>query len=122
MPYLFLSVSLIAFVVCIRSLGIVETAAETIRLARKSATITTDTALDDAQKETMIRSAGIRMFRAFLTLSLQFAASIAIAVAVSYAGVLGGLYTIDTALSAASNWVFIAASTVVTVFALFYSR
>ena len=112
MVFLFLSLSVLAFLACLRFTGLVEKVILVGRLSGEAATVMRNDALDDDQKEELVQQAATRLLGTFCLIVVYTAICILVPLGIVYAGIFGGLFSEAVALEGATNWIFLVLSTI----------
>ena len=115
MVYLFLSVSVLVFLACLRLTGIIPVARDIVAESGAAGRVMTSSELTDDEKEARMQAVAKKLLVAFFSIVVRSVICLAIPFAVVMAGVWFGFYTDDGAATAALNWYFLIGSTVVAV-------
>ena len=115
MVYLFLSLSVLAFLICLRLTGLIPRVLRVVELSSEAAGVMRDATLDDDQKEELVQQAATRLIGNFCLIVVFTAICLLVPLGVAYAGIFAELYSQQAALAGATNWVFLVVSTVVAV-------
>lgn len=103
MPYLFLVLGLLVFLIAVQRLGIVAKVGEAARRAGGAVAVMRAADVPDLDKERALQQAAARMGVAFLDILVRSTAAFAIPLACIYGGAAAGLYSPDDAMRAAWN-------------------
>lgn len=120
--YVFLAVAALAFVICFRRLDVVAQLREAVGVTRHAHDIVGSASLTDQAKEIATQQAAIAMARLLVVILGRVALCLLVPAAAVWLGVQSGAYSPADAVAAASNWMFIATTSVTMVAALIIMR
>ena len=118
MAYLFLALSGGLLIVAVKWLGIVPRVKNVMSAIRAATAAMRSRELTEEQKEIATQRAALEMLGSLFSISARVLVALAVPAAFIMLGSVGGLYDIDDAVRAASDWYFIAASTMFMIGAL----
>ena len=121
MIYLALSASIVLFLVCMKLCGVVESIRPVFANSRAALAVMRSTELSDLEKEAAVQKAALGMFKSFFSVTLRILVTLAVPAAFVWAGNVTGLYTLEGAIEAASDWMFLIVSSLVVVAAFIIS-
>jgi hypothetical protein len=122
MTYLFLAIGAVVFVVCFKLLDVVPKLRAAVAVTREAQGVIRSESLTDQAKEAAIQQAAIHMARFAVGLLVRMALCLLLAFAAVWVGAHAGAYTMADVRAAASDWMFIIASSLVMVGALMVIR
>jgi hypothetical protein len=118
MVYAFLAAGVLVFVISFRLLDVVPKVRAAIAATRTAQGIISSKSLTDEEKETAVQRAAIAMAGTALVILGRVAVCVLVPTLTVWLGAQSGAYSTADALVAASNWTFIAVSSVVMIAAL----
>jgi hypothetical protein len=122
MVYVFLLIAIALFAVSIKLFGGGAKIKLVVAATREARSVIRSRTLNEEAKEAAIQAAAIRMFGDALSILLRAALALVVPFAFVLLGAALGLYVIDDAARAASDWYFIIGSTIVMIGALMVTR
>lgn len=122
MIYFVLMLSIGIFLICMKLLHVVESMYPIFATSRNALAVMRSGELTEEQKESAVRKAAGGMFRSFLSVTFRVALTLAVPAAFVAAGSATGLYTIDGAVSATTDWTFLIVSSIAVTFAFVAQR
>ena len=118
MVYAFLAAGILVFVISFRLLDVVPKVRAAIDATRRAQGIISSKSLTDEEKETAVQRAAIAMAGTAVAILGRVAVCVLVPTITVWLGAQSGAYSTADALVAASNWTFIAVSSVVMIAAL----
>ena len=122
MVYVFLSAAVVLFAVSMKLLALGPKVRRAVAAIHEAASAMASKELSERQKEAAVQSAAIAMFGHTCSILTRLALTFAGPLAVVLLGSGLGLYALDDAVRAGSDWSFILGSTLVMVAALLVAR
>ena len=122
MEYVALTVATVVFTLCLHFFRIVGFARRILAASGNAVATMRGPGLSDEQKELAVQRASIEVAVALFALLARAAAGFLLSFAVIYLGSAIGAYSLDALMLAATNWYFIAGSTLFVVTAMIFLR
>jgi hypothetical protein len=122
LPYLFLTLGLVAFLLALRLLHVVERLKELLQKVRGAVRVIRDPGLSDDEKERRVQQAALGAGGSFLGILFSVTLALATAAACLAAGTMAELFEIGEALAAAMNPIFLIGLTAVAAASLKWLR
>ena len=113
MIYVFLGVSIVLFVICLKIFTVMPKVSHVVFETREAISVMKSPEMSDEQKEATLQTAAVRMFGYFFSILLRVALSFGIPLGYVILGSALGFYTTEEAVATTSNWYFIIGSTLV---------
>ncbi len=110
MVYIFLTIALILFALCFKAMKLVPVTKQIIVDSNTALAVIRSAELTDAEKETGTRRAAVAMIGSLVTILARSAVCLLVPVAFVWLLARVGIYAESEAVAAASNWIFVAAS------------
>ena len=118
MVYLFLAAGTLVFVVCFKLLDVIPHVSAVVATVRQAHGIIRSRGLTDEAKEVAIQKTAVSMAALLTLIIARMALCLLVPVAALWLGAQSGAYSMAEALTAASDWTFITASSAVMLAAL----
>lgn len=122
MTWLAVALSIALFCWSLHAFRLVPASLEAISTARRAAGVMRDPALDDDQKEGLIRAAALRLFGLFATITVRALLALLAPVAVVVLLAWLGLVELDAVIAASLSWPVILGSLILMAVALVFWR
>jgi hypothetical protein len=120
--YLVLAIGAVVFVICFKLLDVVPKLRAAVAVTREAHGIIRSDSLTDEFKEAAVQQAAVHMARSAVVLLARMGRCLLLGFAAIWVGAHVGPYTTADVLAAASDWMFITASSLVMLCALMMIR